>query len=394
MIVGGTATTRVSKKARKTYLRMVQNVHLTGSVPKIAQIDNPVIGFLGENARRFHHPHDDALVVSQRVRDYNMHRVLVDNGNSVDICYYSAFQEMRIDKKQLVPINALLVGFKGTRMFPLGAITLLVTVGDYPQQITKDVTFLVVNCSSTYNAILRRPTFNSWKAVTSTYHLMIKFPTDYGVEELRGNQVTARECYIAMLEMDDHQQTMCIKEQRAITEPIEELEEVTLDESKPKRTTRMGTLSSRTVRQALMTFLKENQDVFAWSHKDMPGIDPSIIVHKLNVSPSSPPIRQRKRVFTQERDKAIAEEVQKLLNADFIREVYYPDCLANVVMVKKANGKWRMCVDFTDLNRACPKDSYPLPQIDNLVDSTTRHELLSFMVAFSGYNQIRMKETN
>ena len=97
-------------------------------------------------------------------------------------------------------------------MFPLGAITLLVTVGDYPQQITKDVTFLVVNCSSAYNAILRRPTFNSWKAVTSTYHLMIKFPTDYRVEELRGNQVTACECYIAMLEMDDHQQTMCIKE--------------------------------------------------------------------------------------------------------------------------------------------------------------------------------------
>ena len=212
-----------------------------------------------------------------------MHRVLVDNGNSVDIYYYSAFQEMRIDKEQLVPINALLVGFRGTRMFPLGAITLLVTVGDYPQQITKDVTFLVVNCSSAYNAILRRPTFNSWKAVTSTYHLMIKFPTDYGVEELRGNQVTARECYIAMLEMDDHQQTMCIKEQRAIVDPVEELEKVTLDESKPKRTTRMGTLSSRTVRQALMTFLKENQDVFAWSYEDMSGIDPSIIVHRLNV---------------------------------------------------------------------------------------------------------------
>ena len=238
---------RVVQKARKTYLRMVQNVQLTSSVPKMAQIDNPVIGFLEEDARRFHYPHDNALVVSQRVRDYNMHRVLVDNGNSVDICYYSAFQEMRIDKKQLVPINALLVGFKGTRMFPLGAITLLVTVGDYPQQITKNVTFLVVDCSSVYNAIFRRPTLNSWKAVTSTYHLMIKFPTNYGVGELRGNQVAARECYIAMLEMDDHQQTMCIEEQRAIAEPIKEPEEVTLDESKPERTTRMGTLSSRTV---------------------------------------------------------------------------------------------------------------------------------------------------
>ena len=87
---------------------------------------------------------------------------------------------------------------------------LLVTVGDYPQQITKDVTFLVVDCSFAYNAILRRPTLNSWKAITSTYHLMIKFPTEYGVGEVWGDQVAARECYITMLEMDDHVQTMNI----------------------------------------------------------------------------------------------------------------------------------------------------------------------------------------
>ena len=128
-----------------------------------------------------------------------------------------------------------------------------------------------------------------------------------------------------MLEMDDHQQILCIEEQRAIAEPIEELEEVTLDESKPEWTTRMGTLSSRMVRQALITFLKENLEVFAWSHEDMLGIDPSIIVHRLNVSPSSPPIWQRKRVFAQERDKVIAKEVQKLLDVDFIWEVYYPN---------------------------------------------------------------------
>ena len=97
-------------------------------------------------------------------------------------------------------------------------------------------------------------------------------------------------------------------------------------------------------------------------------------------------------MFAQEREKAIAEEVRKLLEAGFIREVYYPDWLANVVMVKKSNGKWRMCVDFTDLNRACPKDSYPLPRIDTLVDSTARHELLSFLDAFIGYNQIKMNK--
>ena len=111
---------------------------------------------------------------------------------------------MRIDREQLILTNALLAGFGGTRVFPLGALTLLVTVGDYPQQITKDITFLMVDYSSTYNAILERPTLNSWKAVTSTYHLMIKFPTDYRIGELRRNQVAARKCYITMMEMDDH----------------------------------------------------------------------------------------------------------------------------------------------------------------------------------------------
>ena len=114
----------------------------------------------------------------------------------------------------------------------------------------------------------------------------------------------------------------------------------------------------------------------------MPGIDPSVITHHLNVCPSSKLVRQKKRVFAPERDDVVKDEVQKLMVAKFIREVYYPDWLANVVMVKKANGKWRMCVDFTDLNKACAKDSYPLPRIDQFVDSTAGHKLLSFMDAF------------
>ena len=96
----------------------------------------------------------------------------------------------------------------------------------------------------------------------------------------------------------------------------------------------------------------------------MSGIDPSIITHHLNVYPSSKPIRLKKRVFAPERDNAIKEEVQKLTTTKFIWEVYYLDWLTNVVMVKKANGKWRMCVDFTDLNKAYPKDSYPLSHIN------------------------------
>ena len=124
----------------------------------------------------------------------------------------------------------------------------------------------------------------------------------------------------------------------------------------------------------------------------MPGISPKIIQHKLNVNPERKPVQQRRRAFTLEQDQAVTEEVTKLLAAGFIREVYYPDWLANIVLVRKANGKWRMCVDFTDPNKACPKDSFPLPRIDQLVDSTAEHKLLMFMDAFSGYNQIKMDE--
>ncbi|XP_075674820.1 uncharacterized protein LOC142644014 [Castanea sativa] len=153
----------------------------------MARLDNPNIGFSEEDARRLHHPHDDALVINIRARDYNMHRVLVDNGSSTDILYYPAFQQMGIIRERLIPTNAPLVSFGGIRVYPLGVVTLSVTVGDYPQQITKDVVFLVVDCSSAYNAILGRPTLNAWKAVTSTYHLMVKFPTEYGGGELRAN---------------------------------------------------------------------------------------------------------------------------------------------------------------------------------------------------------------
>ena len=109
--------------------------------------------------------------------------------------------------------------------------------------------------------------------------------------------MAARECYIAMLEMKDHQQTMCIGEQRTAVESVEELEEIVLDESRLGRTTRMGTLASPMIRQDLAGFLRMNQDVFAWSHEDMHGIDLSVIVHRLNVNPASSPIRQEKRVF-------------------------------------------------------------------------------------------------
>ena len=96
----------------------------------------------------------------------------------------------------------------------------------------------------------------------------------------------------------------------------------------------------------------------------MPGIDRKIIQHCLNINLDCKPVQQKQRIFVPKRNKAVTEEVKKLLETSFIKEVFYPDWLTNVVMIKKSNGKWRTCVDFTDLNKACPKDSFPLPRID------------------------------
>ena len=122
----------------------------------------------------------------------------------------------------------------------------------------------------------------------------------------------------------------------------------------------------------------------------MGGIDPEVITHRLNVSSSFKTVKKKRRSFSPERQKAINEEMGKLLQADVIREAEYPEWLANVVLVKKPNGKWRLCIDFTDINKTCPKHSFPLPRINLIVDATAGHELLSFMDAFSGYNQISM----
>ena len=122
----------------------------------------------------------------------------------------------------------------------------------------------------------------------------------------------------------------------------------------------------------------------------MGGIDPAIITHRLKKSPSFKPVKKKKEFCSIKKKKTINEEVGKLLQAGAVKEVEYLEWLANVVLVKKGNNKWRLCIDFTDVNRACPKDSFPLPRIDLIVDTTAGHELLSFLDAFSCYNHISM----
>ena len=174
-----------------------------------------------------------------------------------------------------------------------------------------------------------------------------------------------------------------------INEPLVEINLGT--EEKPRNLMIGGGLTNEQSGK-LIQLLSEYIDVFAWSYEDMPGLDPSIVVHKLPTISEAKPKKQKLRRFRPDILLKIKEEVKKLLEVGFIEVSNYPEWVANVVPVLKKNGKVRVCVDFRDLNQATPKDNFPLPHIDVLVDNTAGNHLFSFMDGFSGYNQIRMAE--
>ena len=185
------------------------------------------------------------------------------------------------------PFESPLVSFSGDRVYPKGIVTLTVTVGTQPRQLTRQLDFLVVDCPSSYNVIIERPTLNRWKAITSTYCLKVKFPTNNRVSKVRGDQILARECYQAVFAIKENHTWMIEEEENK----VETLEIVALVEDEVTKTIRIGTTLSPEMRTRLIKFLKENLDVFAWSHEDMMGISPKIIQHKLNVNPERKPVQ-------------------------------------------------------------------------------------------------------
>jgi hypothetical protein len=148
----------------------------------------------------------------------------------------------------------------------------------------------------------------------------------------------------------------------------------------------LGSQLSNEQEKTLLRFLFNNKDVFAWSANDLCGVNRDIIDHSLNVDPSFRPRKQMLQKMSDDKAEGARNEVKRLLSAGVIREVTYPEWLANTVMVKKANGKWRMCIDFTDLNKACPKDEFLLPRIDSLMDAAATSELMRLLDCYSCYH--------
>jgi len=309
---------------------------------------------------------------------------------------------------------------------------------------------LVVNANSAYNILLGRPALNRLRVVASTRHMKMKLPDLSGkVIVNKSDQEEARKCYenslktkrgvfmvlerspvsdtpmeVEPLEKATPAESTPDEASHADATPMEEASKEATPEA-PDRATpieehrnesreesvrdrrpqpidnvvekqiggkvfKLGRLLSLEEQDEVAAVISRHLDAFAWTAADMSGIDPDFLCHHLTMDAKVRPVRQRRRKFNKERCLVVKEETQKLLSAGHIKEIQYPEWLANVILVKKANGKWMMCVDFTDLNKACPKVSYPLPSIDALVDSASGCKMLSFLDAFSGYNQIKM----
>ncbi|XP_024015219.1 uncharacterized protein LOC112088925 [Eutrema salsugineum] len=261
----------------------------------------------------------------------------------------------------------------------MGTIRLSVVAGG----VTMIVEFCVTDHPAIYNVIMGTPWINAMRAVPSTYHLSLKFPTPAGIKTIWGNQKESQMCCLA-----EHKLRNPVTNARAdIAESCETrtetvcdaVDSVCIDEARPERRVKIGTKLEEPLRSEFLSLLKENIDTFAWTAEDMPGISISVTCHELNMDPTFKPIKQKRRKLKSERAKAVNDEVERLLKVGSIAKAKYPDWLANPVVVKKKNGKWRVCVDFTDLNKACPKDSFPLPHIDRLVEATAGNRLLTFM---------------
>ncbi|XP_068503666.1 uncharacterized protein [Phaseolus vulgaris] len=313
--------------------------------------------------------------------------------------FLTTFNQLQLSTNQLRPYTGCLHGFARDQVEVREHIELRTTFTDGTTLRTTNIRYLVVNAPSAYNILLGRSALNRIGAIASTRHMKMKLPSLEGaVITIKSDQKEAKKCYENNLKTkrgafvvttrppreDGVTRVEIARENRP--EPAKDVVEREIG----GKTFKLGRSLTQESQDQVAEVIARHLDPIAWSASNMPGIDPDFLCHRLTMDPHVRPVLQRRQKFNEERRRFIREETKKLLKANYIREIQYPEWLANVVLVKKASRKWRMCVDFTNLNKACPKDSYPLASIDALVDSASGCRLLNSLDAFSCYNQIMM----
>ncbi|GJU05758.1 reverse transcriptase domain-containing protein [Tanacetum coccineum] len=282
----------------------------------------------------------------------------------IEVMYEHCFRSLRYrTRSRLRESRIPLVGFSGEVSYPMGVIDLEVTIGECGKTRTVIIEFAVVKSPSLYNALLGRTEMRSLGAVASTIHSMMKFQTSNGIVTISTTRETLREC-----------------------RQIEEAQDL----SRHARVTDLTLMQTSSEVANPRLSLAPNVDIFAWTPADITGIPRAITEHSLDTYPHIEPKAQKKRSLATYRRKVMTDEVNEWLKAGIIRRVRYPTWVANPVLVKKVDRSWRMCIDFKDLNKACPKDLYPLPEIDWKIESLMGFQYKCFLDAYKGYHQIQM----
>nr|ABA93911.1 retrotransposon protein, putative, Ty3-gypsy subclass, expressed [Oryza sativa Japonica Group] len=274
----------------------------------------------------------------------------------------------------------------------------VITRADPPSQLSKRQRKMQIRMVHSipynYNAIFGRATLNKFEAISHHNYLKLKMPGPKGVIVVKGLQPSAASKRdLAIINRAVHNVETEPHERPKHTPkptPHGKVTKVQIDDADPTKLISQGDDMGEEEVESILEVLKKNIDIFAWSPDVVGGVPADLIMHHLAVKPDIKPRKQKLRKMSADRQEAAKAEVQKLLRTGVIQEIDHPEWLANLVLVRKSNSKWRMCVDFTDLNKACPKDDFPLSRIDQLVDSTAGCEFMSFLDAYSGYHQIHM----
>ncbi|XP_072058155.1 uncharacterized protein [Arachis hypogaea] len=337
--MGGYASGGYSNSARKRSFRAIcsvdrpkQDVTITNAQPEVTFTHAD----FNSNLQNL----DDPVVVTLQLGDLLVKKVLLDPGSSADVLFYSTFQKMKLSDNMLQSTGGDLVGFSGERVPVLGSVWLQTTLGEQPLSKTNDIQYLVVDCFNPYNIILGRPFLNKFGAIVSTVHLCVKFPLqDHQVVTIHGDHKEARQCYNISMKfqnrstkqvnnvgLNQNEHTLAELDPRADfldrPKPSDDLQKVYFNNDANKFTYVGNSLNASEL-QAITTFLQEHADLFAWTPSDMPGIDPYIISHRLATNSSIRPVQQKKRKLGEEKMRASLEETQKLINAEFIKEIRF-----------------------------------------------------------------------
>ncbi|XP_072060336.1 uncharacterized protein [Arachis hypogaea] len=373
---------------------------LTVSSPPVPSSKKPPSISFGPEDQWFNDaPENPPMVITARVGTGLVKRILVDTGADSNIMFRNVFDALGLKDADLTTHQHGVIGLGDHFIKPDGVISLPISVGQAQGRRSAMAEFVILRDSTAYNIILGRKTINDVEAIINTKLLVMKFVTDDGsIGSLRGDLETAVACDNASLSLRRKSREASgvfladldsRVDDKPRPEPEGDLEKFVIGDTEEKFTFINKNLP-RELKLTLIEMIRANRDLFAWTPADMPGIDPEIMSHHLAVRSEARPVAQRRRKMSAERAEEVARQTASLLEAGFIREVDYSTWLSNVVLVKKHNGKWRMCVDYSDLNKACPKDCFPLPNIDALVDAAAGYRYLSFMDAYSGATYPRL----